>query len=327
MPHTQICANAACASFSRWCLRTGTCCRLPAVLDGAQPHTSAHLAYAQAELVRPWPIGTLPWLPGNAPHSSDVCEDTFFSAARLKAKTLEAARGDVPAHSAAQLPLSFWDHWRLALSDVNASSKTYSAPMQLEDLVVGYDYRHLQTSTHVHTCIMGDCVTLAGQPCKWGLPCEKAVEIQYLDDETSCIIPVRRHLHDDRWLKVHMLSLLIRWLAKIQTNMHHPAAANKALLYSIKYTTKPEPHTRGSWQNTDCIQPWNYSLDSRFRLWLLMCSAIKCVRLPEKRCSLVLRGTLFGAMLRGKHTCIAAPSRPTHLTNNSRFRGRYYRML
>ena len=41
-----------------------------------------------------------------------------------------------------------------------------------------------------------------------------------------------------------MLSLLIRWLANIQTNMHHPAAANKALLYSIKCTTKPEPHTR-----------------------------------------------------------------------------------
>ena len=165
MPHTQICANAACASFSRWCLRTGTCCRLPAVLDGAQPHTSAHLAYAQAELVRPWPVGTLPWLPGNPPHSSDVCEATFFSAARLKAKTLEAARGDVPAHSAATLPLSFWDRLRLALSDVNASSKTYSA--QLEDLVVGYDYRHLQTSMHAHTCIMGYCVTHAGQLCKW----------------------------------------------------------------------------------------------------------------------------------------------------------------
>ena len=148
--------------MSRWRLRTGTCCRLPAVLDGAQPHTSARLAYAQAELVRPWPLFTLPWLPGNPLHSSDVCEDTLFSAARLKAKTLEAARGDVPAHSAATLPLSFWDRWRLALSDVDASSKRYSAPMQLEDLVVGYYYRHLQTSMHVHTCVMGYCVTRAG---------------------------------------------------------------------------------------------------------------------------------------------------------------------
>ena len=41
-----------------------------------------------------------------------------------------------------------------------------------------------------------------------------------------------------------MFSLLIRRLAHIQTNMHHPAAADKALLYSIKYITVPGPLTR-----------------------------------------------------------------------------------
>ena len=54
----SIATSIPCRSVSRWCLRAGQHCRLPACDDATQYHTAHHNAHATAELCRPWPLGS-----------------------------------------------------------------------------------------------------------------------------------------------------------------------------------------------------------------------------------------------------------------------------
>ena len=227
--------ESSCNSISRWCLRTDSCCRLPSTINGSEPHVSSHLAYFQAELVRPYPLGSATDMPGDAPKNATQHQTELFSSKRLRSTNTACCK---------QLR-AFWPRMRIAVSSCPVGfPDKYSQPMSLGDIVIAYYFRTLQAKMHIHTCIIGYCKRVLGDACRWDLPAMTPNHVQRLDPETNRVLPIRRHLPDDRWLKVHSLPILIRTLCNIQTNLHHPNAENNSLGYSLKYGTKDEPKTR-----------------------------------------------------------------------------------
>ena len=97
MTEATLCGEpmARCRRPSRWCLRVGHQCRLPSAVDGSKFHTAVHHAYACAELVRPFPLGTVSRCPPPMPdmHSIDLpatwqrLEESLYTHRRLGAPT------------------------------------------------------------------------------------------------------------------------------------------------------------------------------------------------------------------------------------------------
>jgi len=204
-------------------------------VDGSEPHVSAHLSYFQAELVRPTPLGSTVALPSDAPCDATNCDENFFTKRRLENK--ESA-------SKAK-PMGIWTRLQTAVKTCPSDiANKYSAPMGLSDLLIAYYFRSLQTNMHVHTCVIGYCKRALGEACRWDLPATSTNMTQRLDTESNRVLPIRRHLPDDRWLKVHSLPILIRTLSNVQTNLHHPDASNNCMCYPLKYISKDEPRTR-----------------------------------------------------------------------------------
>ena len=119
-----------------------------------------------------------------------------------------------------------------------------NAAMTCSDLLVAYYYRTLQTEQLLHVCKLGYCRGSWSEKCKFNLPWPHVVSVMYQDDDLGRLIPRRSNLEDDAWVKIHSLPLLVRSLMNVQTNQHHPEAANRGLGYSIKYDLKSEPQAR-----------------------------------------------------------------------------------
>ena len=67
----------ACTSVSRYCLKAGDHCRLPPSANGTPYHARKHVAYATAEMRRPYPLGIVALRPGEAPNlRGQTLEDT-----------------------------------------------------------------------------------------------------------------------------------------------------------------------------------------------------------------------------------------------------------
>ena len=117
----------------------------------------------------------------------------------------------------------------------------FEDPMQLEDLLAAYYYRAVQIALFIHKHLLGYCKHRVDDPCRFHLPRTEVCTTQHLNEETDRVEPLCRYLPDDRNVKVHILSIVLRTLCNIQTNVHHPDAACHGLNYSIAYQMKGEP--------------------------------------------------------------------------------------
>ena len=248
---------ASCHSVSRWCLRTGIQCRLPAECDGTAYHTSHHNAHATAELCRPYPVGSVSEGPPSPPKFDDGAslqftqkelQSKFWTTARLKSDTSQQLlSGSSGSHSSGNVQCigTLRERMQAALENLPSRDRLrMNSPMSFEDLLVAYYCRKLQTEQMCHVCKLGYCRATWSTPCKFNLPWKTVVPVMYQDDELDRLIPRRSNLDDDAWMKVHSLPLLVRSLMNIQINQHHPEAGTRGLGYSIKYDLKSEPQTR-----------------------------------------------------------------------------------
>ena len=77
-------ATVTCRSVSRYCLKADVQCRLPAETNASHYHQSNHVAHATAELVRPYPLGSIRHGPALPPY--------------LRGQSLEETRNNLTAH-------------------------------------------------------------------------------------------------------------------------------------------------------------------------------------------------------------------------------------
>ncbi len=241
MPDALCASNPnSCRNVSRFCLRAGDHCRLPSCLNGAAFHMASHHAYAQAELVRPFPLGCPARCPANAPCVEGL--DLGISRQRLEENLFASNARMQSSHTDAVAPmLPLWQRKWQALTGSDFFPASCGSVMTLVDVVAAYYYRALQIAKYVHVCKLGHCRQSWADACRFDLPALGTSLQQSLDAERGWTLPVRRYLPDDAFLKVHILDLTIRTLCNVQTNVHHPEAPNKSLCYSIKYQLKPEP--------------------------------------------------------------------------------------
>ena len=89
-------------------------------------------------------------------------------------------------------------------------------------------------------CKLGYCRSSWANACRFDLPAISPQLVQILDETANRLKSPRRYLPDDAYMKVHVLSILVRTLCNVQTNIHHPESPINSLGYSIKYQLKPE---------------------------------------------------------------------------------------
>ena len=207
-----------CRSVSRWCLKSSAQCWLPEHCNGTPYHLHAHCAEATAEMVRPFPIGTVVESP---PAVLDV-----------QGKSLEATLEELSAN--------FWTGRRLKTNQLDTTTckgtfatrflevhkankeNTLGSPMNFRDLCVAFYYRFLQSRTMPHVCKLGYCRPSWDVACKFDLPATKVTETMFFDDEKRRTVPRKTHLDDDAYNKTTSLECLVDTLMNIQVNAHHP---------------------------------------------------------------------------------------------------------
>ena len=229
--------GSACRVVSRFCNRTGPQCVLPQNVRESEFHSSCHHAYAQAELTRPFPLGHRAPAPPRPPDLQNEelltsrcrLQSELFSRERDSEAHLHPARGSLDAH----------------LFEALAASTLFPAKLHdkmfFGDVISAYYYRALQISKFIHFCKLGYCRQSWADLCRFNLPAPEVQLVQVLDEATNRLNPARSYLLDDAYVKVHILSFLVRTLCNVQTNIHHPLSSINSLGYSIKYQLKPEP--------------------------------------------------------------------------------------
>ncbi len=186
-----------CRTVSRYCVRSAGHCHLPSCLHNADFHAAAHHAYARGELVRAFPVGHEPVCP---PRPPDVSKLTLAQTRQHLRETFFAA---TPATHQADSPLlPLWRRLLLALSSDDFFPTSSGAAATLSDIVASFYYRALQVGLFVHVCKIGYCRHSWADACRFDLPASNVTLEQCLDEVSWKLLPVRRHLPDDAYLKV-----------------------------------------------------------------------------------------------------------------------------
>ncbi len=231
-----------CHVVSRWCLRSGVHCRLPSSCSNNERHMQTHTGSVTAELLRPYPLGSITLGPESPPDLAGASledtisqlEEKFWNDSRMQGQA-----GDVPE---VLCEGSLLERARTLASSLHAAQTvSLDLPMTLQDLYAAYYVRRLQTEVVPHVCKLGYCRQSWSDKCKYCLPCPVVVERPYHDENTNRWVPVRRNLPDDAYNKTTSLQVLADTLMNVQINEHSPEATSNSLSYSIKYETKPEP--------------------------------------------------------------------------------------
>ena len=204
-----------CHHISRWCLGNEKHCRLPQALNGAQPHISCHHAYAQCELVRPYPLGTLPTPPqiDEVPcldealrHGTATGDRQQFEKAKEKIAKLWSKQriSSMPSDtkSSHRVLEPFLQRVKSLMQTRHQIAKRgdlhFEDPMQLEDLLAAYYYRAVQIALFIHKHLLGYCKHRVDDPCRFHLPRTEVCTTQHLSEETDRVEPLCRYLPDDR---------------------------------------------------------------------------------------------------------------------------------
>ena len=227
----------SCMAPSRYCVRSPGQCRLPCAVQGSAFHRTCHHAYVRVELVRPFPIGHQPACPGKLPCTDDMDLSALEDAMRTN---IHASPSYHTAAHAEEAP--FLERVRTALEMATDCQKLkHGDAMTLDDIIVCYYFRALQSGVFPHTCKLGHCRKSWSEPCKRNLPATETCFSMKQDDETERQCYVRRHLPDDAWMVPHILEILVATLDNVQTNAHHPNDAGRGQGYALKYQMKRAP--------------------------------------------------------------------------------------
>ena len=244
---TSVQHRGSCRSVSQWCIKCGKHCSLPPHMSASEKsaasvyHTNAHTAESTAEMLRPYPLGTVP---PQSPEVPDVVgqslEETlallnkdFWTADRLESK----ARSDLSCEGSF---LQRFMQQRHNKTTKDAAEIALGDPTGMRDLCVAFYYRYLQTKVVPHVCKLGYCRASWDHACKYDLPCEEVVETMYFDEDTRRTKPRRTHLDDDAYNKTTTVECIVASLMNVQVNAHHPEGDAPNACYPIKYGLKPE---------------------------------------------------------------------------------------
>ena len=230
----------------RYCSNTGDHCVLPDSVRTSEFHKHCHHAYAQAELTRPFPLGHCPKFQPTVPdlEGKDLSASRTTLRAELYGQCDSSASkldGPVPIVASTR-PLPTLDErlFKIVASTTLIPEK-FTDEMSFADFIASYYYRALQVNTFLHTCKLGYCRKNWADPCRFSFPVRTPQLVQALDEDTNRMKSPRTYLPDDAYLKVHILSILVRTLCNVQSNIHHPQSSINSLGYSIKYQLKAEP--------------------------------------------------------------------------------------
>ena len=239
-------SDADCRLPCRYCAMASNHCVLPDSVRTSEFHKNCHHAYAQAELTRPFPLGHCPKLQPAVPDlagkdlsaSRSTLREELYGQRDTSASKLD---GTVPIVTSTR-PLPTLDErlFKVVASKTLLPEK-FADEMGFGDLIASYYYRALQVNTFVHTCKLGYCRKNWADPCRFSFPVRTPQLVQALDEDTNRMKSPRTYLPDDAYLKVHILSILVRTLCNVQSNIHHPQSSINSLGYSIKYQLKAEP--------------------------------------------------------------------------------------
>ena len=204
-PSAGVHLRPSCRSVSQWCLRCGNHCALPAHVSAQEDstasayHTTSHTAESTAEMLRPYPLGTLP------PQSTQVPDVADCSLKKtIELLNTELWTGERVQHKK-RMPLSCEGSFLQRFSSQYMCTDTKQISLgdatNMRDLCVAFYYRYLQTKIVPHVCKLGYCRTSWEHACKYGLPCEDVVETMYFDEESRRTKPRKIHLDDDAYNK------------------------------------------------------------------------------------------------------------------------------
>ena len=193
VPPLQLVADkmtqaVSCSCVSRYCLRAGRQCHLPAEADGTDYHMTHHNAHATAEMCRPYPLGSVTHAPP-APPALDGA-DLTSTFARLEAQLWTDSRSVRGSGTAWQTTCTGSLLTRLrGACDVTMDTDSTDSPMGFGDLLSGYYYRRVQMNYVVHVCMLGYCRKSWTEPCKYQLPEKEVVEQLRADDDAVRMRP------------------------------------------------------------------------------------------------------------------------------------------
>ena len=171
-----------CRSFSRCCLKAGDQCTFPAEANGTPYHMKTHSGSTTAEMIRPFPLGSISTGPALLPTVHCQSLDEAHNEVAAKYRTRDRLSSSC-ATTAFQVKCdgSLLERLRRVLEVVGSEAKsTFDKPMTLQDLLAAFYYRKVQAEVALHVCRLGYCRQKWDQPYKFGLPCtEVFVEFEY----------------------------------------------------------------------------------------------------------------------------------------------------
>ena len=164
--------SGRCCSVSRYCLKSDAHCRLPTESSGAPYHMQHHVAPATAEMVRPYPLGSFIEGPSMPPdlRGNDVLQtiralnSVFWTDNRCTTGVVATPQSTCTGTLKERV-------FQILDCNYNSGELQMNSPMLLQDLIVAYYYRRLQTQIVPHKCSLGYCRNSWSEPCKFGLPC------------------------------------------------------------------------------------------------------------------------------------------------------------
>ena len=233
----QVVPATACRSVSRWCLRANEQCILPHHCNGAPYHVTAHCAEATAEMIRPYPLGTL--VKKTAP-VLEIGDETYENTLRALARQFWSSERMERKKPGEQHLCEGTFLERCARLSANVDDRTLGSAMNFRDLAAAFYYRYLQMRTMPHVCRLGYCRPSWDVACKFGLPATTITEEMYFDEERRRTVPRKIHLDDDAYNKSTSIECLVDTLMNVQVNAHHPDGDVPNVSYPVKYSLKPE---------------------------------------------------------------------------------------
>ena len=180
--------TASCSCVSRYCLRAGRQCHLPADADGTDYHVTHHNAHATAEMCRPFPLGAVTTGPPAPPALDGTSLPSTLAKLDMELWTIDrTARGSALAWQT-KCAGSLLSRIRTACDD-SVDIDSTDSPMGFRDLLAAYYYRRLQSDVVVHVCMIGYCRKSWTDPCKYELPETRIVETLQADDNAVRMRP------------------------------------------------------------------------------------------------------------------------------------------
>ena len=151
-----------CRSVSHVCLKTGEQCRLSQHCASSKRHQQNHSGEVIAELVRPYPIGSVSAGPPLLPKVRGSSRTETMSAIEMGMWSKDRTKDPSNFGFSVKCEGTFQDRFQQCMATyadgLRLNKMPMNTPLLLEDLLAGYYYRFVQIHvTVVHKCTVGSC--------------------------------------------------------------------------------------------------------------------------------------------------------------------------